>query len=132
MPKFLTEEWFEAVDKLREDAGEMEVPEELEDLKLNLVVTGAPAGDQELSIVSGAFERQKSEDAPATITVPYEICQKLFIEQDRSVAMQAFMSGEIKIDGDMSKLMSLQSMQNQEPSEAQQQLQEKIREITEI
>ena len=109
MPKFLTDEWFDAVDKIREDAGDLEVPEELADLQMNLVVTGAPAGDQELSIVGGAFERQKAPDAPATITVPYEICQKLFIEQDRSVAMQAFMSGEIKIDGDMSKLMSLQS-----------------------
>jgi putative sterol carrier protein len=32
----------------------------------------------------------------------------MFIEGNQQAAMQAFMSGQIKVEGDMSKLMSMQ------------------------
>jgi putative sterol carrier protein len=42
--------------------------------------------------------------------------------------MQAFMSGKLKIERDMSKMMALQSIQ---PTESQKKLQEMVKEITE-
>ena len=51
----------------------------------------------------------------------------LFIDNDQSAGMQGFMSGQIKIEGDMSKLMAMQTVQ---PSADQKKLQEQILEIT--
>jgi putative sterol carrier protein len=53
--------------------------------------------------------------------------EKIFIEQDQSAGMQAFMSGKLKVEGDMSKMMALQSIQ---PTESQKKLQEMVKEIT--
>jgi putative sterol carrier protein len=33
----------------------------------------------------------------------------MFVNDDQAAAMQAFMSGQIKVEGDMSKLMAMQS-----------------------
>jgi putative sterol carrier protein len=55
------------------------------------------------------------------------VAKAMFVEGNQAMGMQAFMSGQIKIEGDMSKLMA---MQGQAPSESQQKLTEKIKEIT--
>ncbi len=53
----------------------------------------------------------------------------MFIERDQAAGMQAFMSGQIKVEGDMGKLMSMQSAGG--PTAQQQKLEERIREMTE-
>ena len=45
----------------------------------------------------------------ATVTTDYETASKLFVDQDPAAVMQAFMSGKIKIDGDMMKVMGMQT-----------------------
>ncbi|HBC57298.1 MAG TPA: SCP-2 sterol transfer family protein [Gammaproteobacteria bacterium] len=126
--KFLSDEWFAEVDKIREEAGDLEIPEQLADLKLNLVITEAPQGDAQMLMNGGNIEKGNDPDCATTLTVPYDLAKKLFIDGDNQAAMQGFMSGQIKVDGDMSKLMSMQTVQ---PSDKQQELQEKIRSMTE-
>ena len=45
-----------------------------------------------------------------------ETLRKVFLEFDMAAAMQAFMTGKIKVQGDMSQLMALQTAK---PSQAQ-------------
>lgn len=126
MAEFLSDDWFDAVEKIRDEAGDLEVPPQLADLKLNLRVT-TDGDDVEMSLNGGNLERGLIDDAATTIILPKDLAKKLFIEQDQSAGMQGFMSGQIKVEGDMSKMMAMQSVQ---PSAKQQELQAKIAELT--
>jgi hypothetical protein len=106
---FLSDAWFDEVDKIRAELGDPEVPDAMKDLKINIVVTGGPDGDKEIRMEAGSFERGLAEGAPTKLTVPFDVAKAIFIEQNQSAAMQAFMSGQIKVEGDMSKLMAMQA-----------------------
>lgn len=127
MPEqFLSEPWFEEVEKLRADAPEPTGP--MADLTLNIVVTGGPQGDVELHAKGGQFERGLADDAPTKLTVPFDVAKQIFVEGNQQAGMQAFMSGQIKVEGDMTKLMA---MQGASPNPQQVEFQQKLREITE-
>jgi hypothetical protein len=123
---FLSDDWFEAVEALRDEAPEP--PAAVKDLKLNIVVSGGPDGDREIHMAAGQFERGLAEDAPTKVTVPYDIARSMFIEGNQAAAMQAFMSGQIKVEGDMTKLMAMQAGGG--PTPEQQALQAKLQALT--
>lgn len=130
MPEtFLSEAWFDEVDKIRAELGDIEVPPAMKDLKVNIVVTGGPDGDREIRMEAGAFERGLAEGAPTKLTVPFDVAKAIFIEGNQQAAMQAFMSGQIKIEGDMSKIMAMQAGTGTPGGEAQV-LQQRLKEIT--
>ncbi|MFP5327706.1 MAG: SCP2 sterol-binding domain-containing protein, partial [Acidimicrobiia bacterium] len=104
---FLSDDWFDAVQGLRDEAPEP--PAAMKDLTLNVVVKGGPDGDREVHLSGGQFERGFAGGAPTKLTVPYDVAKSLFVEGNPQVAMQAFMSGQIKVEGDMSKLMAMQA-----------------------
>ena len=124
--EFLSDDWFTEVDKLREAAGDLEIPAQMAEMEMNLRVT-TDNGDVEMSLNKGNLERGTIEGASTTIVLPADMARKLFIDQDQSAAMQGFMSGQIKVEGDMSKMMSMQSVQ---PSAKQQALTEQIAAMT--
>jgi len=125
--EFLSEDWFTEVDKLREEFKDMEPSASVADMKLNIVVTGAPSGDTEVHMAGGEFGRGLIDDAPTKLTVPYDVAKSVFVEGNQQAGMQAFMQGQIKVEGDMSRLMAMQS---QSPDPNQQKIQERIKEIT--
>jgi SCP-2 sterol transfer family len=43
------------------------------------------------------------------VTTDYETAKVLFVDQDPAIAMQSFMNGKIKVQGDMMKLMAMQT-----------------------
>ena len=110
--KFLSIAWFEEVDRLRSEIGDLDMPAELRDLRINLEVSAGPDdGQTVLAHFSGTgVAAGHAENASAAVKLPYEVARKIFVERDQSAGMQAFMSGQIQIEGDMSKLMSLQSV----------------------
>ena len=55
----------------------------------------------------------------------YAVAKKLFVDGDQAAGMQAFMSGQIKVEGDMSKLMAMGQGGGTDPAIAA-----KIKEIT--
>ena len=61
--------------------------------------------------------------------MPYDVARKMFIENDPNASMQAFMSGQIQVEGDMTKLMLMQSAGP--PSEESQKVQAAITAMTE-
>jgi len=124
---FLSDEWFAEAQKIRDDAALPPASGPAADMKLNIVVTGGPSGDKEVHMAGGEFGEGLLDDAPTKLTVPYEVAKKTFIENDQQAGMQAFMQGQIKVEGDMSKLMA---MQTQQPSADQAELQKKIAAIT--
>lgn len=105
--EFLSEDWFTAVESLRSEAPEP--PAAIKDLVINLTVTGTPNGDHELRLAGGQLERGHGEGAPTTMIVPYDVAKQLFVQNDQAAAMQAFMTGKIKVTGDMTKLMAMQA-----------------------
>lgn len=122
---FLSEPWFDAVKKLADEAGPSPMPASMQ---LNLVVTGAPDGTKELHIADGSFGTGLIDAAPTKLTIPYEVARNMFINGDQAAAMNAFMSGQIKVEGDMGKLMAMQSQAPAGPEANA--LQAKLREIT--
>jgi len=106
---FLSDSWFDAVEEIRAELGDLDVPPAMKDLKINIVVTGGPDGDREIRMDAGTFERGLAEGAPTKLTVPFDVAKAIFIEGNQQAAMQAFMSGQIKIEGDMSKIMAMQA-----------------------
>jgi hypothetical protein len=123
--EFLSDDWFVAAKKIADEAGADAA--QAGDLTLNIVVTGGPSGDKEIHMANGEFEQGLVDGAPTKLTVPYEVAKAVFIEGNQQVAMQAFMQGQVKVEGDMSKLMA---MQTQQPGPGQAELQAKLKEIT--
>ena len=115
MPAFLSDDWFATVEKLTAAAGDLNLPPALANLAINLVVTG-PEGDKEASLAGGRIQKGLVDNAKTTLSMDAETVRKVFLEFDMAAAMQAFMAGKIKVQGDMSQLMALQTVK---PSQEQ-------------
>lgn len=126
--KFLSEPWFEEIESLRDE--QPPAPATVADLVLNIVVTGAPDGDVEVTMNKGQFERGLAGDAPTKITVPYDVAKDIFINGNQAAGMQAFMAGQIKVEGDMTRLMAMQAGGGA-PTPEQVAFQQKLKDITE-
>lgn len=104
--QFLSDEWLDAAKGIAEEHGAGAAPS---GVTLNVVVTGGPQGDRELHFADGNFATGLLADAPTKLTVPYSVARAMFVEGNQQAAMQAFMGGQIKVEGDMTKLMAMQS-----------------------
>ena len=111
---FLSEEWMNEARAIREKYAD-QVPEVSAVIKMSQVVTDVPFGDGEvrsyLDTSSGAVTMELGEldDADVTVTTDYDTAKALFVDQNQEVAMQAFMTGKIKVQGDMMKMMQMQT-----------------------
>lgn len=124
---FLSDSWFDEAERIRAEV-DPAVPDAIKNLVINLVVTNGPTGDIEARIDAGRFTKGLAANAPTKLTVPYDVARKMFIEQDPNASMQAFMSGQIKVEGDMTKLMAMQA--GGPPSEAQKKVSDAITKMT--
>lgn len=102
---FLSNAWLEAVESLLPDLPAP--PDRARGVVLDVVVTGAPDGDVRLHARDGVPGRGPAGDAPATLTVPYAVAERLFVDRDPSLVMQALMTGELTVAGDASQVMGL-------------------------
>ena len=107
MPAFLTDEWFQQADQARAEVGPFDTGTPA---KLNLVVTADDGETQaHLDTTEGfAMGPGHLDDADATLTMPADVAQKIFVDGDGSAAMTAFMGGKLKVTGNMGKVMGLQ------------------------
>jgi hypothetical protein len=131
---FLSDEWMNAAKEIRAKY-EGQVPPVTASIRINQVVTDVPFGtgtvNSYLDTSSGGvvMELGELETPDATVTTDYATAKAMFVDQDPAAGMQAFMSGKIKVQGDMMKLMAMQtSMPNDEVS---QRIAEEIKAITE-
>jgi putative sterol carrier protein len=129
---FLSDEWLDEAKAIREKYAGQGTPIGHK-IKMNQVITGVPFGRGELQLymdtTSGEIEMEKGalDDADVTVTTDYETARKIFVDQDPQAGMQAFMSGKIKVQGDMMKLMQMQSTA---PDETAKKVADEIKAIT--
>ncbi|MBA2437655.1 MAG: SCP2 sterol-binding domain-containing protein [Acidimicrobiia bacterium] len=129
---FLSNEWIEEVRKIREEyRGQGEPTGDA--VRMNQLITDVPFGEgvmqAHLDTTSGEVEMDLGHlDAPdVTLTLDYASARDIFVNQDRDAAMQAFMAGKIKVQGDMTKLLTML----QAPVEPQAaELAERIKDLT--
>ena len=125
---FLSDDWFAEVKSIVEGVGDLGLPDIIKDLKINLEVSDGPDGTRGAHMAAGVFGKGLLDDAPTKLKLPYELAVKLFIEEDQAAGMQAFMSGQIQVEGDMSKMMAMQAGGG--PTEPQKKVSEAIKAMT--
>ncbi len=131
--QFLTPEWVAAAHEVR-DQFEGEVPPPAHSVRMNQVITDVPFGDGVINAYvdssEGSLELELGElDEPdAVVTTDYETAKAMIVEQDPAAAMQAFLEGRVKVQGDMMKLMAMQAVP---PNEASAELAAELQAITE-
>lgn len=112
--QFLSEEWLEETRKIREQHKD-QVPAVPVPIRMNQVIQEVPFGDGVLNAyldTSSGFldlEMGQLEKPDLTITLTYATAKALLVDGDAGQAMNAFMSGRIKVDGDITKLILLQT-----------------------
>jgi hypothetical protein len=126
--QFLSDSWFDEVERLR-DAADIPVPDVIKDLVINVEIDGGPDGQVTAHMKAGRFEKGLAEGAPTKLKIPFDIARKMVLEGDQNAATQAFMSGQIQVEGDMSKIMAMGAAGP--PGEAQKALEAQIRAMTE-
>jgi SCP-2 sterol transfer family len=132
---FLSDEWIEEARRIRSEAeasgGAAAVDHSL---RMNLVITDVPFGDgpidAHLDTSSGMADLDSGHIDPADllVTVDYDTARSILVDGNMQAAMQAFMMGRVKVEGDMTKLFELQSAN---PGPAAQDLAQRLRDITE-
>jgi putative sterol carrier protein len=111
--QFLSDKWISAARSIRDEYADR-VPD-APPMRMNLVVSDVPFGDGAIEAhvdsSSGRIQLDLAHlDKPdVTVTADYATVQALFVDQNPAAAMQAFMSGKIRVQGDLGKLMALQS-----------------------
>ncbi len=119
---FLSDQWIAAARRIRDehlDEANSALPGNVS-VRMNQIITEVPFGegviDAHIDSSSGSLSLDLGhlENPDVTITVDYATAQALFIDQDMAMAMQAFMTGKIRVDGDLGKLLALQAAGTQE------------------
>ena len=111
--KFLTDEWVEAARKIREEAAAPAAAPQ--PVKMNLVIIEVPFGEgtveAHMDSTDGEVKLDLGHlDAPdVTATLDYDTAKAMMVDANPQAAMQAFMAGKIKLQGDMTKAMALQT-----------------------
>jgi putative sterol carrier protein len=111
---FLSAEWMDAAKAIREKYADQATAITIS-VRMNQVITDVPFGDGDVKLYldtsSGTLEMESGElDAPdLTLTTDWDTAKKIFVDQDQAAGMQAFMAGKIKVQGDMMKMMAMQT-----------------------
>jgi SCP-2 sterol transfer family len=136
VPPFLSDAWMDEAKKIREEVGDSDTPP-AHKVRMNMVIIECPEGvgadgtvNTHMDTSSGQLEMDLGhlEGPDLTITADYATAKAIFVDQNPQAGMQAFMSGKIKVQGDMTKLMA---MQQTTPDPVAQEVAQKIKEITE-
>jgi putative sterol carrier protein len=111
---FLSPEWMDAAKAIREKYEDQASAITIS-VKMNQVITDVPFGDEDMKLYldtsSGVLvmEPGELETPDLTLTTDYDTAKKIFVDQDQAAGMQAFMAGKIKVQGDMMKMMAMQT-----------------------
>lgn len=122
---FLTQSWFDAVARLNQEVGELNLPPNLAELTINVTVKSE--NPTLLHLQAGKINQHHIQNTDATIYIDQDTLNQIIHDNSVDTALEAFMTGKIFIEGDMSKVMALQSAR---PSQEQKALYKQIKEMT--
>lgn len=123
MAVFLTDTWFEQVEQMGNEAGELNLPPALANMVINLKVVDNEE-EIEANFANGLLHKGLNSDATTTLLLDRATLQSIITDFDMNEIMGAFMGGKIRVEGDMSQLMALQTAR---PSTEQKELFKRIR-----
>jgi len=129
---FLSDEWMDAAKAIREEyQGKTAAP--AHSMRMNQIITEVPFGEGTIHAhldTSGGemvMETGHLESPDLTVTLDYATAKAILVDGNPQAGMQAFMAGKIKVQGDMTKMMAMQSGS---PDPTQAEIAAKIKEIT--
>ncbi|MGH9114267.1 MAG: SCP2 sterol-binding domain-containing protein [Acidimicrobiales bacterium] len=111
---FLSDEWVAEARKIRADF-EGRAPAPSVSVRMNQTVHDVPFGEgvihAHVDTSSGVLEIETGhlELPDLTITLAYDTAKALLVGGDAQAAMQAFLGGRIRVDGDITKMIALQT-----------------------
>jgi hypothetical protein len=105
---FLSDAWFAKVKRIIDEISPP-IPPAIAGLVVNFRIRGGPDGDVEARMEAGQLLKGFGADAPTTLSLPYDVARKMMVENDQNAAMQAFMSGQIQVEGDMTRILAMQA-----------------------
>lgn len=129
---FLSDEWLEAAKTIREEYSGKSAPP-AHAVRMNQIITEVPFGDgsidAHLDTSGGEMQMDMGhlENPDLTVTLDYATAKAILVDGNPQAGMQAFMAGKIKVQGDMTKMMALQSGT---PDPTQAEIAAKIKAIT--
>jgi len=128
--QFLSDEWFSEVSNLVESS-ELELPEKLRDLVLNVVISDTAedgSTSQITAIYRGCwFAPGIADDAAATLLTTRDLAYEVMIKKNIPLGVRALSTGKAKVKGDRRKLLALRAVR---PSPSQAALEAKVAEMT--
>ena len=130
--EFLSAEWMDAAKAIREKYADQAAAITVS-VRMNQVITDTPFDEDvrlylDTSSGSLVMEPGELETPDLTLTTDYETAKKIFVDQDQAAGMQAFMAGKIKVQGDMMKMMAMQTSMPQD--DVARSVAEEIKQIT--
>jgi hypothetical protein len=111
---FLSDEWVAEARRIRAEF-KGKAPEIPVSVRMNQIIRDVPFGDgtieAHVDTSSGELEMETGhlESPDLTITIGYDTAKAILIDGNAQAAMQAFLGGKIKVDGDITKLLALQN-----------------------
>ena len=111
---FLSDEWLAEARKVRAEF-RGRAPALPVSVRMNQIIQDVPFGTgtikAHLDTSSGELEIDAGhlESPDLTVTMAYQTARALLVDGDTQGAMQAFLGGRIKVDGDITKLIALQT-----------------------
>lgn len=131
--QFLSPEWIEKAKDIREAHRSSETSIAIT-VRMNQLVTDLPFESNELRTFidtsNGLIEIElgELENPDVSVVIDYATAKAIFVDLDSQVALQAFMAGKIKVTGDLTKLMALQTALT--PNEAGMKVAQMIKDMT--
>ncbi|MFA9485501.1 MULTISPECIES: SCP2 sterol-binding domain-containing protein [unclassified Moraxella] len=107
MAQFLSQAWFDVVSQLNAQTGKLNLPPTLQTLIINITIEQDTSAL--LHLQDGKIHQGHADHAVSTIRIDQQTLKDIIQTGDTNIAIEAFMMGKIRIDGDMSAIMSLQS-----------------------
>jgi len=112
---FLSDDWLTEARVIRADFNGKGATIE-HSIRMNLVIGEVPFGkgtvEAHVDTSSGelVLDTGHIESVDLTVSLDYDVAKAILVEGNPQAGMQAFMAGKIKVEGDIAKLMALQSM----------------------
>jgi hypothetical protein len=113
---FLSPSWILAARKIRDEfASSGAAGPDAPSIRMNLTVTEVPfepaTMHAHVDSSSGTLDLDEGhlDNPDVVVTSDYVTTRSLFVDQDPAAAMGAFMSGKIRVQGELAKLLALQT-----------------------
>ncbi|MBN2099885.1 MAG: FAD-dependent oxidoreductase [Dehalococcoidia bacterium] len=115
MAEFLSDEWFSKVAEMYKTAGDLQMPDSLTSVTVNLSVKTA-SGEVRMAMNKGIIQKGFVDGADVDMSMPAEYAYKILVLNDWSVGMRGYIKRQIKLSGKMAKLIPLQAYKPSQPT----------------